>query len=159
MSKWIIELGNKEYTISQNMRNWIVNGKEYSKKECLTFSKVKVFKEYKMPIPEAEVLIENSKGRWNIVVDGKYLNSGLSYHRLESIPIWSLMLFVLCLILMICEGLVSGLSILVSGFVILRICADKSYSVFKKFILIAVVIVAAIIIRVSLASLIFYLIM
>lgn len=139
MANWNIKLGNEEYTIKQNMNNWIVNGIKHSKKECLAFSKLMVFKEYKLPIQGAEVLMVNSSWDWNVVVDGKYVKSGKPYQRLESIPNWSWIFVALNLILVFFKGLIPFACGMLGSILTLRICANQDLSILKKLIFSAAV--------------------
>lgn len=129
---WNLKLGDKEYTIGQTRNCWIVNGVKYPQKECLTFKKYFIFSEYKLPIPDAEVHMVTGKAGWVLVVDGKYLDSGKLYRRVESIPAWAWVFVVLSLSPMAAGGAIGGACGGAGAWMTIVACGNPENSTKKK---------------------------
>lgn len=140
--KWNIKIADNKYVIEARRTEWIVNGVKYPKKECLTFSKYMLFKEYKLPISETDVYMVTGATSWDVIVDGKYLSTGQEYCRMQNIPIWA-WVFVALNLFLIVGGAIGGVFGALGALLTINTCANTKNSTIKKVLISILILVMA----------------
>lgn len=128
---WKIMIGNQEYAIRVKGTKVLINNESF-KLSQLPFQRQAIFfRETKLPIDGAEVLLAPAIASVRLIVDGKDISTGEAYHSMSKVPKWAYVFFVLHA-LNLMNGAIGGAMAFIGIFFTARISADPDWSTGKK---------------------------